>query len=66
MFCLHASMCTMNLYGAQEAQKRVLGTLGMKIQAKLWAAKWVLGIEPRFSEEQPVILTIDSPIPALS
>lgn len=56
----------MNLSGAQGAQKRVLGTLGMKTHTKLWAAKWVLEIEPRFSEEQPVHLTIDPPIPALS
>lgn len=59
-------MCTMNLSGAQGAQKRVLGILGMKTQAKLRAAKWVLGIEPRFSEDQPVYLTIDPPIPTLS
>ena len=58
MGVLSAYMSVHCVCSAQEGQKMMSYFLELEFQVVM-SCQWVVGIEPRSSEEQPVLLTIE-------
>lgn len=61
MFCVYLCLCTTHMLGIHGSQKRVSHPPGT---GWMWVTMWVLGIELKPSERQPVLTNLRTIFPA--